>query len=256
MIGLAIMGDMVLFDLALFVGATFAAALVAGMAGFAFGLVAAAVWLHVLTPLQTTTLIVAFGLIVQGYSVWKLRRALKPGRLLPFLLGGAIGLPLGVELLRWAPAAHVRVAIGALLILYCIWSLARPQINRIAAGGRLADGGVGILSGVLGGMTGFGGILPTIWSGLRGWPKDEQRAVFQPTGVAIFLGTALWLGGTGTVTGDTTRLFLIGLPALLVGTWLGLRLYGRFDEAAFRRVVLALLLLSGLALVAPALVGG
>ena len=63
---------------ALFVAATFAAALVAGVAGFAFGLVAAAVWLHVLTPLQTTTLIVAFGLIVQGYSVWKLRRALKP----------------------------------------------------------------------------------------------------------------------------------------------------------------------------------
>src|SRR5713101_6299147 len=92
------MGDIVVLDLALFIGATFAAALVAGMAGFAFGLVAAAVWLHVLTPLQTTTLIVAFGLIVQGYSVWKLRRALKPARLLPFLLGGALGLPLGVEL--------------------------------------------------------------------------------------------------------------------------------------------------------------
>src|SRR5262245_34984168 len=100
------MGDPLSIDFALFIGATFAAALVAGMAGFAFGLVAAAVWLHVLTPLQTTTLIVAFGLIVQGYSVWKLRRALKPARLLPFIVGGAIGLPLGVELLRLAPAAQ------------------------------------------------------------------------------------------------------------------------------------------------------
>ena len=78
------MADMVLFDLALFVGATFAAALVAGMAGFAFGLVAAAVWLHVLTPLQTTTLIVAFGLIVQGYSVWKLRHTLSSSGCCPF----------------------------------------------------------------------------------------------------------------------------------------------------------------------------
>jgi uncharacterized membrane protein YfcA len=249
------MADIVLFDLALFVGATFAAALVAGMAGFAFGLVAAAVWLHVLTPLQTTTLIVAFGLIVQGYSVWKLRRALKPARLLPFILGGAIGLPLGVELLRWMPTAQVRLAVGIFLILFCVWSLARPQLQKITAGGRLADGSVGILSGILGGLTGFGGILPTIWSGLRGWPKDEQRAVFQPTGVAIFLGTALCLGGTGTVTTDTMRLFLIGLPALLIGSWLGLRLYGRFDEAGFRRLVLVLLLASGLALVAPALLG-
>ena len=250
------MGDIVVLDLALFIGATFAAALVAGMAGFAFGLVAAAVWLHVLTPLQTTTLIVAFGLIVQGYSVWKLRRALKPARLLPFLLGGAIGLPLGVELLRRAPAAHVRTAVGVCLVLFSVWSLAKPQLRRISAGGRLADGGVGVLSGILGGMTGFGGILPTIWSGLRGWPKDEQRAVFQPTGVAIFLGTALMLGGTGSITADTTRLFLIGLPALLAGSWLGLKLYGRLDEAGFRRVVLVLLLASGAALVAPALIGG
>jgi uncharacterized protein len=244
------MADAVVIDLALFVAATFAAALVAGVAGFAFGLVAAAVWLHVLTPLQTTTLIVAFGLIVQGYSVWKLRRALKPARLLPFLLGGAIGLPLGVELLRWAPAEALRIAVGILLIVFSLYSLARPQFGRIATGGRLADGGVGVLSGILGGATGFGGILPTIWCNVRGWPKDEQRAVFQPTGVAIFLGTALLLGGTGTVTADTVRLFLIGLPALLLGSWLGLKLYGRLDEAGFRRVVLALLL-SGLALIAP-----
>ena len=38
------MGDVLSLDLALFVGATFGAALVAGVAGFAFGLVAAAVW--------------------------------------------------------------------------------------------------------------------------------------------------------------------------------------------------------------------
>jgi uncharacterized protein len=48
-----------LLEISLFLGATFAAAFVAGVAGFAFGLVAAAVWLHVLTPLQTATLIIA-----------------------------------------------------------------------------------------------------------------------------------------------------------------------------------------------------
>jgi hypothetical protein len=40
---------------------------------------------------------------------------------------------------------------------------------------------------------------------------------------------------------------------LLAGTWLGLKLYGHLDEAGFRKLVLALLLVSGLALVAPAL---
>ena len=95
-------------DLALFVIATFGASLVAGLAGFAFGLVAAAVWLHVLTPLQTTTLIVIFGLLVQGYSVWKLRGALRIARLSPFLVGAALGVPIGVDVLRWADASDVR----------------------------------------------------------------------------------------------------------------------------------------------------
>ena len=54
-------------ELLLFLCATFAGALVAGLSGFAFGLVAASVWLYILTPLQTATLIIAFGLIVQGY---------------------------------------------------------------------------------------------------------------------------------------------------------------------------------------------
>ena len=49
---------------------------------------------------------------------------------------------------------------------------------------------------------------------------------------------------------EIAKLFLIGLPALFAGTWLGLKLFGRLDEAAFRKVVLALLLLSGVVLIA------
>ena len=81
----------------------------------------------------------------------------------------------------------------------------------------IADGGVAVLSGMVGGATGLAGILPTIWSTLRGWTKDEQRAVFQPAAVAIFAGTALWLGGTASFDRDAMRLFAIGLPALAAG---------------------------------------
>ena len=70
--------------------------------------------------------------------------------------------------------------------------------------------------------------------------------MFQPVVVAVFVMTLIWLGGTGVVTGETLRLFWIGLPAVLIGTWLGLKLYGRLDEGGFRLVVLVLLLLSGL----------
>ena len=63
---------------------------------------------------------------------------------------------------------------------------ARPAISPLKAGGAAADAGIGFLNGVLGGITGLAGILVTIWCGLRGWPKDVQRTVFQPVAVAIF----------------------------------------------------------------------
>jgi hypothetical protein len=239
--------DATIANLGLFLTATFAAALVTGIAGFAFGLIAAAVWLYVLSPLQTATLIIAYGLVVQGVAVWKLRHALNWRRLWPFLIGGALGVPLGVAVLGWADPGHVRFAIGAILILYSVHGFARPAM-KVTGGGAPADAAVGFLNGVLGGLTGLAGILTTVWCNMRGWPKDQQRAVFQPVGVAIFAMSAFWLGVKGAVSMDSVWLFAAGLPALLAGTWLGLKLYGKLDEAQFRKIVLILLLGSGVVL--------
>jgi uncharacterized protein len=125
----------------------------------------------------------------------------------------------------------------------------RATLKPVSSGGALADAGVGFANGILGAITGLAGILTTIWCGVRGWPRDEQRAVFQPIGVAIFAMSALWLGASGAVALDTFRLFLIGLPALVLGTWVGLKLFGRLNEAGFRKTVLLLLLASGVTLV-------
>ena len=241
--------DGIPLELPIFLLATFAGALVAGLSGFAFGLVATSIWLYILTPLQTATLIIAFGLIVQGFAVWKLRRALDWKKLWPFVAGAALGVPVGVTILTWANPAHARMGVGAFLVLYSLYALFRPAINPVKAGGAAVDAGVGFLNGVLGGITGLAGILVTIWCGLRGWPKDVQRTVCQPVAVATFLMSALWIGARGAITADTIKLFLVGLPALLAGTWLGLKLFGRLDEAMFRKVVLVLLLASGIVLI-------
>jgi uncharacterized membrane protein YfcA len=240
--------DYAIFDLTIFLGATFAAALVAGLAGLAFGVVAAAAWLHILTPLETATLIIGYGIIVQGISIWKLRNALSWHWLWPFLLGGAVGVPIGVALLTWANPAQVRTGVGVVLVLYSIYALARPAMKPIAGAGASLDIGAGVFNGALGGMTGLAGIIITIWCGVRGWPKDQQRAVFQPVAVATFAMAALCIGVSGEISSSTIKLFLIRLPVLFAGTWVGLKLYGHLDEAKFRVLVLVLVLLSGLTL--------
>jgi uncharacterized membrane protein YfcA len=232
----------------LFLFATFAGAFVAGLSGFAFGLVAASIWLYILTPLQTATLIVAFGLLIQGYSVWKLRKALDWRKLWPFLTGAALGVPAGVTLLIWSNPKSLRIAVGIVLIAYSLYAFLRPALKPVTAGGRAADAAAGFLNGVLGGLTGLAGILVTIWCSLRGWPKEVQRTIFQPVAVAVFLMSAIWLGAKGTVTVETAKLFVMGLPCVVAGTWLGLKMFGRIDETTFRKIVLALLFVSGVTL--------
>ena len=240
--------DGIAIELPLFLLATFAGAFVTGLSGFAFGLVAASLWLYVLTPLQSASLIVGFGLLVQGYSVWKLRAAIDWRRLWPFMIGAVAGVPVGVSLLTWADPNSVRIAVGAILIAYSLYAILRPQLKVATIVPPAADIAVGFVNGLLGGLTGLAGIIITIWCNLRGLPKDLQRATFQPVAVVVFAMTALLLGAKGSVTPETAKLFVLGLPFLFAGTWLGLKLFGRIDEATFRKIVLALLCVSGVAL--------
>jgi uncharacterized membrane protein YfcA len=233
--------------LGLFLAAAFFGGLTSGLSGFAMGLVVSGVWLHIIAPDQNATLIVFCGLVTQGYGIWRVRHAIDWRRVAPFIIGGGIGVPVGTALLTTLDGSNLRLGIGVLLVIYSLYSLLRPTMKPVGAG-LPADFAVGGVNGLIGGLTGLGGIAVTLWCQFVGGPKDTQRAVFQPSGVAVFAMTGLWMGGTGMIGGDTLALFLIGLPALAVGTWVGLKLFGKLDDQAFRRVVLALLLISGLSL--------
>jgi uncharacterized protein len=241
----------VIIHYAIFLFATFAAALVSSIAGFAFAPIIAAIWLHILSPVETVTLIAAFGLIVQGVGVWKLRHALDWGRLAPFVIGAAAGIPIGVAVLRWADVQQVKISVGVLLVVFSLYGLMRPALAPVRVGGRLLDGVVGFINGILAGIAGIPGILVVMWTTLRRWPSDAQRAVFQPLAVASFAMIAVWLGGSGAITAEMIKLFFLGLPVLLAGTWAGLKLYSRLNQDNFRKIVLVLLLLAGVLLAIP-----
>lgn len=236
--------------LGLFLLAAFVGGLASGLAGFAMGFVVSGVWLHIITPVQTATLIVGYGLATQGYGVWKLRHALDWRKVTPFLIGGAVGVPIGTMLLTSIDPAYLRNGVGLLLVLYSTYSLARPTFRPVHAGVP-ADLGIGVLNGLVGGLTGLPGLIVTIWCQFRAWPKDVQRTVFQPVMLGAIVMNAISLSVAGVVTAETVKLYLLGLPVLLAGLWTGFKLYGKLDDVAFRKVILLLLLVAGLALVVP-----
>jgi uncharacterized membrane protein YfcA len=236
--------------LALFLIAAFIGGFASGLAGFAMGFVVSGIWLHILTPVQTTALIVGYGLLTQGYGVWKLRHVLAWKTVAPFIGGGILGVPVGTLLLTYINPVYLRSGVGVLLIIYGAYGLVQPKLKPVPSNAPV-DTGIGFVNGIVAGMTGLPGFIITIWCQLRGWTKDFQRAVFQPVLLAAIVANVVSLAIAGAITEDVLRLYGLGLPAMIAGLWAGFKLYGKLDDAAFRKIILVLLLLAGLGLVIP-----
>ncbi|WP_225668261.1 hypothetical protein [Bradyrhizobium hereditatis] len=115
-----------------------------------------------------------------------------------------------------------------------------------------ADVAIGISNGLLGGLTGLGGVISTISCQLRGWSKDKQRAVFQPVLFTAFVIISVSQLIAASYTVETVKLYGIGLPFMIAGIWIEFKLYGTINDETFRKSVLILVLLAGVSLVASA----
>ncbi|WP_051212365.1 sulfite exporter TauE/SafE family protein [Rubritepida flocculans] len=225
------------------------AALCASVAGFAFVLVGAAVLLPFLSPALVAPILVTGSLIVQGIGSWAVRDAIPWPRLGLYLGAALPGLPLGLAFLALGPARWIVGFVGALLVLYAGYTLARIALGLAPAafaGGRGADALVGFACGVLGGIGGYVGALLGMWADATAMPPRETRALMQPF---IAIMQALTIPGlllAGLFTREALLLTASAVPALLLGAWLGLRLGRALPAKGFRLLLLGLLLVSGL----------
>ncbi|MBU1359515.1 MAG: sulfite exporter TauE/SafE family protein [Gammaproteobacteria bacterium] len=228
------------------------AGIISGATGFGFALAATAMWSLTLEPRLVAVLAVVFTTVLNlGYLpvFW---RDIDLRRLAPFAVGCFGGVPLGAYALATLPAPAIRLWIGVLLLGYGSYRLvcrpsAQLQLSPVLA--RTGDVFVGFLGGVFGGLGGLSGFLPALWCGLRNWDKRSQRALLQSYILfANFLSMA-WIGGLVGIDAAAGGAILLGLPFVVVGGWLGLRLFARFDTPTFNRVVLWVIAGCGLLLV-------
>jgi hypothetical protein len=123
-------------------------AFVQGASGFAFALIASALWAWLIEPQVLAPTVMLTSLLGQVSSLVRVADKVRVARAGPFLIGGTVGTPVGVMLLPLFDAASFRLAIGVVLVAYCLLSLRRGALPLVTRGGRLADAGVGAISGV------------------------------------------------------------------------------------------------------------
>ena len=222
---------------------------VSGLTGFGTGLTALAFWVHAVQPVVAAPLVVICSIIAQIQTIPAIWHAIVWRQVFPFVLGGLVGVPIGTTLLGHVSSETFKLFIGCLLIVYCSLMLLGRSPLIVSWGGRYADGVVGLGGGILGGLAGLSGPLPTIWASMRGWGKDEKRSVFQTFNLSILLFAAASQAFGGIITAEVGRLTLVALPGTLLGAWMGRKTYDKLGDDRFDQIVLVLLLLSGISII-------
>ncbi len=216
-----------------------------GVSGFAFSMIALSVWAWALAPQVAAPLAVCGALLGQIASLFSVRGGFDLRRIAPFVVGGALGVPLGVFALHNIDPLRFKLAIGLLLTLYSLYGLRTPSFPKVKRGGAGLDAFVGVIGGFLGGLGGMSGSVPAIWTQLRGWKRDLRRATMQVYNIAMHVLTLTVYWRTGTLEASALSLFAWTAPAMLIPAIVGARLYHGFSERTFNRIVLLLLLASG-----------
>ncbi|HEY6979605.1 sulfite exporter TauE/SafE family protein [Reyranella sp.] len=231
--------------------AVFAAALASSIAGFAFSAICGAMLFHLIDdPVAAVQIMMICSLGGQALMTFSLRRAICWRALVPFALGAAVGLPIGLHILLHMPTALFTRVIGGLLVLYGGWMIVQRPIV-IARQHAAFDAAAGILGGITGGAAAFPGAFVTIWCGLKGWSKERQRGVYQPFILLVQLAAIALMAAPGIAIDPARHFAFVGveyLPAMFLGCAAGMGFFRWLSERQFALGVNALLLVSGASL--------
>jgi uncharacterized membrane protein YfcA len=130
------------------------------------------------------------------------------------------------------------------------WRPTIPPHRRNAA-----EWGVGLISGILGGLAGTWGPTTVLYLLAIGTPKARQMVV---QGVIYGLGSVVLVLAhlrSGVLNAETAVFSAALLPAALAGMAVGFRLQDRMDQDRFRRITLLVLVVAGANLIRKGLAG-
>lgn len=227
--------------LMLFLGSTALSA-----TGFGIGMVAMPGLLFVLEPQTAVVVLNTVALSIEAWIVVQARKDIHLREIAPIVVAGAVGVPLGIYILKFADPTAMRIGISVLVLVLA--AMAPLKFQRDFRYSRF----VGVLAGFFVGIVlpafGVGGPLVTLYLLTRSWERKLVRA-----GMALYLLVLDVFGVAGYAIADlysVQRLILIGIMVLpmLAGLALGATLLNRMSERVFRYVVIAIIVSSSVLL--------
>lgn len=236
-------------QIVLILAGALAGGIVNGLTGFGTAITALGIWVYAIPPSAAASLAIICSIVSQLQTLPMIWPAIRWRLVLPLVVPGLLGVPLGTLLLPHIDPRLFKLGLGIFLVVYPTYVLARRGQFKCAWGGKAADGAVGFGGGLLGGLTGLSGVFPVIWTDIRGWTKEERRGVVQSFNVAILTSALASHALAGMLTRQVALATAVALPATIGGAQLGAYIYRRLADGTYQRAVMVLLLGSGVMLI-------
>jgi uncharacterized membrane protein YfcA len=225
--------------------AVFLAGIFRGFAGFGSALIIVPALAYIYGPLQAIVIEVLIEIPVSLALVLGSYKRAERAAVLPMLLMFLIFVPLGAYLARSIDPTPMRIAISALVLIMLV---VIAQQKRLAAfitptGTYLA----GAFAGLTQGMAAIAGPVFATAILARGAPADQTRAnnVCLAGGLIFLSAASFW--AVGIMTRATVAYAILAMPALILGVWVGARLFERLSNWNLRPFMLGFVVITALA---------
>lgn len=224
-----------------------------GVSGFGSATVAIPLLVHVIPLKVAVPLLLVHDLLSTAATAHIDRRAVVKSEILALLPFSMLGVIFGVTLLLALPATPLLAALGALVIVFGVRTIANPQGRRHIARGWCVP--AGLIGGALGGAFGIGAATPTmIYLSHRLADKHAVRGTFAAFGLFDYAYRLVVFAVTGLLLSRELLVAVLAtLPAMALGMYLGNRLHGRISGERAFQVIGGLLVASGASLLWKAL---
>lgn len=229
-------------EVLLFIVIILTASILQTSTGFGFSILATPFLLLLFSVSDAIQINLILSLIISAALISKIRNDIDFGILKRLIIGSVAGMPIGIAVFVVADMQKMKLGISVIILLLTILLILSLRIQRTRGRDFLFGG----LSGSLTTSIGMPGPPLLLYFSGTGTQKEKLRG----TTLAFYLfiySVSLVLQITFTGTDRTVWVSsAMAVPIVLLGLYLGQRMFHRIDQRTFRYVTYAILLFTGL----------
>jgi len=226
------------------------AACIQALSGFGFSLFIVPFLAILIGPKDTVFLANILSVAINAAQAGHLRHAVERRTATVLTIGSFAGMPVGLAVLLLVNTTVLQIAIAVIVIVFTLLVMRGLSIH---GGGLRGDLATGVVSGILNTSTSMSGPPVVLYFQGKKMPPLEFRATTNAFFLVTALGAVVMLTLGGAVKPYVLVAAAISLPSVFIGRLVGNALFARTHPTLFRRMVFAILLLSGVSAIAGAI---